>query len=103
MEYLKNLVLQLYTKGEAEALLPVFSTLLTFSKEENVKAQQVSRAGRLVQRWPRLPDVPCWQHGFVCEARLAQVLMCLVGPDGCRRGASTGGAERGIVRKRATA
>eukprot|EP00775_Hariotina_reticulata_P009736 gene9736-9894_t len=40
MEYLKNLVLQLYTKGEAEALLPVFSTLLTFSKEERLKAQQ---------------------------------------------------------------
>lgn len=41
MEYLKNLVLQLYTTGEAEALLPVFSTLLTFSKEERFKAQQV--------------------------------------------------------------
>lgn len=41
MEYLKNLVLQLYTTGEAEALLPVFSALLAFSPDEAGRAKQV--------------------------------------------------------------
>lgn len=43
MEYLKNLVLQLYTTGEGAALLPVFAALLAFSPEERHKAQQVRR------------------------------------------------------------
>jgi hypothetical protein len=40
MEYLKNLVLQLYTTGEAEALLPVFGRLLVFGPEELRRATQ---------------------------------------------------------------
>jgi hypothetical protein len=41
MEYLKNCVLQLFTKGDGEALLPVFATLLKFSPEELGRAKQV--------------------------------------------------------------
>lgn len=33
-EYLKNTVLKMYRTGEAESLLPVFSTILAFSPEE---------------------------------------------------------------------
>ena len=31
-EYLKNSILKMYRTGEAEALLPVFATILSFSK-----------------------------------------------------------------------
>lgn len=34
VEYLKNTVLKMYRTGEAEALLPVFSTILSFSPDE---------------------------------------------------------------------
>lgn len=34
MEYLKNTVLQLFTTGEAEVLLPVFATILSLSPDE---------------------------------------------------------------------
>eukprot|EP00879_Flechtneria_rotunda_P009743 GHRR01010192.1.p1 GENE.GHRR01010192.1~~GHRR01010192.1.p1 ORF type:complete len:368 (+),score=163.61 GHRR01010192.1:1855-2958(+) len=39
MEYLKNLVLRLYTTGEAEALLPVFATLLALGPDEMNKCK----------------------------------------------------------------
>jgi hypothetical protein len=41
IEYLKNLVLQLYTTGEAEALLPVFTTLLSLGPEDVRRCRQV--------------------------------------------------------------
>lgn len=41
MEYLKNLVLQLYTTGEAEALLPVFAAVLSLGPEEVKKCKVV--------------------------------------------------------------
>jgi hypothetical protein len=41
MEYLKNLVLQLYTTGEAEALLPVFAALLAFGPSDMQRCKQV--------------------------------------------------------------
>lgn len=41
MEYLKNLVMQLYTTGEAEALLPVFAALLSFGPLEMQKCKTV--------------------------------------------------------------
>jgi hypothetical protein len=41
MEYLKNLVLQLYTTGEAEALLPVFAALLAFGPLDMQRCKQV--------------------------------------------------------------
>jgi hypothetical protein len=44
MEYLKNLVLQLYTTGEAEALLPVFAALLAFGPSEMQRCKQVRAA-----------------------------------------------------------
>ena len=45
MEYLKNLILQLYTTGEAEALLPVFTRLLSLGPEDVKRCRQVSCAG----------------------------------------------------------
>lgn len=41
MEYLKNLILQLYTTGEAEALLPVFTRLLSLGPEDVKRCKQV--------------------------------------------------------------
>jgi hypothetical protein len=41
MEYLKNLILQLYTTGEAEALLPVFTQLLSLGPEDVKRCKQV--------------------------------------------------------------
>jgi len=46
MEYLKNLILQLYTTGEAEALLPVFKRLLSLGPEDVKRCKQVR----------------CWEH-----------------------------------------
>lgn len=46
MEYLKNLILQLYTTGEAEALLPVFTRLLSLGPEDVKRCKQVR----------------CWEH-----------------------------------------
>ena len=34
MEYMRNTTLKLYDTGEAETLLPVYATILAFSKEE---------------------------------------------------------------------
>lgn len=41
MEYLKNLILQLYTTGEAEALLPVFTRLLSLGPDDVKRCKQV--------------------------------------------------------------
>jgi hypothetical protein len=41
MEYLKNLIMQLYTTGEAEALLPVFTRLLSLGPEDVKRCKQV--------------------------------------------------------------
>ena len=41
MEYLKNLIMQLYTTGEAEALLPVFTRLLSLGPEDVKRCRQV--------------------------------------------------------------
>jgi hypothetical protein len=49
MEYLKNTVLKLFMSGEAEALLPVFAALLSFSPEDMSKAKKV-------RGWPKGRD-----------------------------------------------
>lgn len=49
MEYLKNLIMQLYTTGEAEALLPVFTRLLSLGPEDIKRCRQVMRH----------PPLPC--------------------------------------------
>ena len=39
-EYLKDTVMKLYKTGEAEALLPVFGTILSFSPQEVARCKQ---------------------------------------------------------------
>lgn len=58
VEYLKNTLVQLFTTGEAEALLPVLSTLLAFSPDELRRCRWGARAcvrvlacARTVGRW----------------------------------------------------
>jgi hypothetical protein len=45
MEYLKNLIMQLYTTGEAEVLLPVFTRLLSLGPEDVKRCRQVHWGG----------------------------------------------------------